>query len=228
MPEPRQVRQKVADVLEAAVAHGAAEVVALVHAVAVAVHVLARRAGVRAEEGAALEVGRGRDAGEAQHRGREVDKAHQAVRPRARLAGSEVAEPRREAHQERHAQARVVEPALRARHPGAVVGIEEHDGAVRQAVLLELAEDLSRLLVHPRDAIVVAGPVAAHLRGVRVVRRDRRLRGVVQLRGGEALDALEVLLLAQADLALVRDGEVEDGKERLRGIPALPPVRLVA
>ena len=114
-------------------------------------------------------------------------------------------------------QSGVVRPALAARHAGAVVAVEEDDGVVGEAVLLELVEQPPGLAVHGRDVVVILRPVLPHLRRVGMIGGHADLRGVVNQR-----------VRPLADLALVRDHVVEDREERLPRVRGSASARLRA
>ena len=83
-----------------------------------------------------------------------------------------------------------------ARHAGAVIGVEEDDGVVCEAVFRELVEEGAGLLIHGGDAVVVARQVAADERGVGVVGWEGNFGGIVDFFGREAgLDLVTELVV---------------------------------
>ena len=163
------------------------------------------------------------DPGEPERLGRQVHQAHHAAGARAghgerdpplELAADLGPDP----DQERDAEARVVELALGAGEPVAVVGRDEHDRLLQEPVRFELGEDPADGGVEALQVRVVPGHVAADERGVGVVRGERDARRVDRQR----------LALAPPDLALVRVEVVVDEEERLRDLRPEPPVRAVA
>ena len=95
---------------------------------------------VPAHEGMALHV-RGRlDAGQTEQRRREIDERNQAAGRTAGfvLLGRQATPLFREMGDQRDVEAGIVGPALRPRHTGAVVAIEEDDRIVGQTVGGEL------------------------------------------------------------------------------------------
>ena len=147
----------------AVVADRADDVADLVHPIASRVDVPASRIGVGPEHDAPLDVRGDPGAGHGEHGRREVGEAHELV---PHLARRETAGP---AHHEGNAKTRIVGPALGPRQAVAVVGGEDDEGVVHEAVLLELREQATDLPVHERDVVVVAGDVGAHDRRVGVI-----------------------------------------------------------
>ena len=133
----------------------------------------------------------------------------------------------RKAHQQRHAQAGVLQAAFATRHAHAVIRIKKHDGVIGEAVRLQLIENLARLTVHQRDAVVVARPGAARLRGVGIKRRKRDACGIVALASREfGADLLFKLFVRPgAGARLVGGHEIKHREERLP-LLSRPPVRL--
>ena len=119
-------------------------------------------------------------------------------------------------HDHRHVQTGVVRPAFAPRHTRAVIAVVQHDRVVGQAVGLEFGKDAPHLHIHLGKLVVVLGPVATHLRRVRMVRRDAHLGRVMHGR-----------MRSAANLALVTHREVENGEERLARF-AVSPVGLPA
>ena len=178
-----------------------------------------RRRRPRSHQHAALHMRRNLDAGEGEHRRRQVDEAHELV---ADGAGREGRRQRpRPADHQRHAQAGIVERPLGARHAVAVIAPVEDDGVLREPVVLELGEDLAHLRVHVGDVVVQARQLLADQRRVGVVRRDLD-RGRV---GDERLALAR--RAGRKDAALVRDLEVEDREERLAPVGPVAPVRIL-
>ncbi len=163
------VRQVVADVLVPLVADRPAHLVHLVDPVPHGKRVVARSAGSGAEKRTPFHVFGDLHTGQAEHGGGEIDEADQPVGDRPRLARRRALELLREPDDQRHANARVVEPPLVARQAVAVVGEEEDDRLVGQAVLLQLPQDIAHLFIHDRDQVVQVGHVAAHGRRIGIV-----------------------------------------------------------
>lgn len=165
-------------------------------------------------------------AAQAQHGGREIHEADQAVGGAARRSRCEVPIRLWKSHQQRFLQAGVPKTTLAARQAHAVVAVEEHDRVAGQSVFRELLQKRARFLVHRGEAIVVTGPRAAGLGRVRVIRWQRRLGGIVAfLRRHLSADfLLELFMRIDARSRLVGGHEVEHGEERLPRL-APPPVR---
>jgi hypothetical protein len=81
-------------------------------------------------------------ADDAEQRGREIDKADEAVglHTGAVFLGREVFPVRREIDDHRHLEAGVAGPALVARHAAAVVGVVENDGVIGETCFFEFLE----------------------------------------------------------------------------------------
>ena len=114
-----EVREVIAEIDEAAVGGAADEVGALIHSPPEAMEDGWRLGLKLPEKGVALHP-RGRfHPREAEHRGREIDKAHQPLRLAARLIlrRAQCLEFLRDVNNQRNLQARIPRPALAPRHP---------------------------------------------------------------------------------------------------------------
>ena len=192
----REVRHEVAHIDVAAVGRAADAVNALVHAPTETKDERLHRRGELPGEGVALHP-RGRlDAGEAQHRRREVHEADQPVACTAGLVFGrrEMLPLLREVDDHGNLQAGVAGPALAARHPRAVVGVVEDNRVIREAGVGEFLQVATRVGVHLGDLVVVLRPVLPHLRRVRMIGGHadlgRVLNGDVWSRANLALVAL--------------------------------------
>ena len=215
---------EVAQIAIARVAHGADHVIALVHAIANAVDVLARlQAG--AEERLTVHVRRHRQAAEVEHGGAKIDQADQRIADAIERGLAHGAQRLRHAHDERDAGAAFIQPALGARKADAVVAPEEDDGVVFEAGVGDLFELVAQPVVHRREALVDVGPVATGFGSIGVVgRQGGELAGVLQLVELQTLDVGRVGGAAPGIAALMRHLLIEDGKEGLAG-RAIAPVR---
>jgi len=203
--------------------HRADDVVALVHAIARAIDVVALA--VVADEGDALHrLGHG-DPAQVQHRWAEVNRAHEPIIDLARSMRRVGPERFGKAHDQGNVRAGIIEPAFRPRQTDPVIGPEHHDRVLPFARLFQLADKFSGAGVHRGDELVVAFPVLAHHGRVGVVGRQIfKGGGILPLLCGEIFGDLFVFRLV-LNPALVAAGEVEDGKERLPRF-AIFPVRL--
>ena len=75
------------------------------------------------------------------------------------------------------------QPMLGAQHACAVIGPEHHDGVVVDAVLLQLAQVAPHVIVDLGDGVVVTRPDSADLGIVRVIRRQRHRRRIMEVFG---------------------------------------------
>ena len=177
---------------------------------------------MRAEEGDALHVWRWPETGQAEHGGREIHEAHQAVHRLSRRCRGQVLILLGPADDERLVQTCVVQRPFAARQAAAVVPVEEHDRVLGQTVGGQFVQDPPDLLVHGGNAVVIAGQRPAHRGRVGIVRRHRCPVRVMPLGGREHLGdhLLELLLRPHAGPRLVRDHQVKDAEEWLSG-PAL-------
>ena len=207
------VRHVIAEVNVATVGDAAHEVVALVHASAETVDERLRRFEEFAEERVALHPVRRLDAGEAQHGGREIHEAHEAVGFTAGFVFGrmEVLELVRDVNDERDLQSGIVGPAFAARHAGTVVGVVEDNRIICQAIVGELLEVQAGVGIGFGDNVVVLRPVLARLRRVGVVGGDAHLSGIVEL-----------AVWTHAQFALVTFLRVEHSEERLSGLAVAP------
>ena len=221
-----EVWHVVADVKVSAVAHGAGEIAHFVHAIAVAVHVTARRGGIRAEKGFALHSLGDRLAKQVQHGGRVVDEAHETIGGAAGFAGGELLPFFREPYEQGHVHAAIEQGAFVAGHAAAVVAVEKHDRVFCKAVFFQLFQDRAHLQIHRAYAIVEARQLAADEWGVRIIQRHRHLGGVVD--GARRQRTLHLLPKARVGphhrAALVRGHQVKHTEKRLRFIASLSPV----
>ena len=117
-----------------------------------------------------------------------------------------------------------------AGHSGAVVGVEEDDGVVGEAIVFQLFEDSSDLFVHGRHVIVEAGHGLADDRGIDVVRWKGSFGGVMNLILAEFALHLFLKLLIGPDhrATLVGSHEVEDAEEGLCLVRIASPVGVCA
>lgn len=104
------------------------------------------------------------------------------------------------------------------------------DGVLGEAVVLQLFEDGTNLLVHDRHAIVEAGHSFANDRGIDVVRWKGSFGGVVDIGLAEFSLHLFLKLLMGPDHrpALVGGHEVEDAEEGLCLVRVATPVGVCA
>ncbi len=117
----------------------------------------------------------------------------------------------------------VVGPALAARQPFAVIGPDEHDGVLREAVLFQFAQQSAHLLVVLLNVVVLS---RQGLPGLGRVGQVGRHGHIVRL--GALFPCGGVLaFLGRPHAAFVGVGEVEHGKERLILFEAVAPVRSV-
>ncbi|MBA7661110.1 hypothetical protein ES703_69122 [subsurface metagenome] len=103
-----------------------------------------------------------------------------------------------------------------------MVAPEPHDSVFRQAVILQLLQDLSHPFVHKGNKVVIAGPVLAHHRCVGVVRGELGLSRIVLLIRPEPVQLDQPFFVISANLTLMGDGEVDDGKKGLAFRPTSP------
>ena len=211
----------VAEVLVALAAHGPDQVVGLVHAIAGGIDVVPRRSLPLAQKRPSLHVRRHCNAGQRQHRRAEIDEAHEIVDRRPRL------EHARPSNHQRHMDTRVIDPAFGAGQSPSMIAPKEDDRVVRQAILFKLAEDAGHLHVHGGDVVVVRCPVLANNGRVGVVGRQLGCFRIVAHLGRDTIAAAFPAPFGHADRAFVRNGEVEDGEERLI-FRAVPPMGLPA
>ncbi len=211
-----EVRHVVSNVEIAPIPCRSREVDHLVDAISMAEDVLAGWRSILAEEDLPLHELRDVESREFENSRREVDEAHESIAHGPGRARREVLELRRKSDHQRDAHARVEQGTLVTWHSRSVIRVEEDDRVVRETVLLELSEDRADLLVHRRDAVVEARYGATNDGRVGVVRRKRRLRGVVYLVFRKPTLHLLHEALARPDHrpALVRGHQVEDAEER--------------
>ena len=221
-----EVRHVVADVKVTAVANRTGKVAHFVHAIAVAVHVTARRGGIRAEKGFPLHSLGDRLSEQVQHGGCVVYETHETVGGAAGFAGGEVLPFFGEPNEQGHVHATIEQGAFVAGYAAAVVAVEKHDRVFRKAVLFQLFQDRAHLQIHRAYAIVEARQLAADEWGVRIIQRYRHFGGVVD--SARRQRTLYLLLKARVGphhrAALVRGHQVKHTEEGLRFIAALAPV----
>jgi hypothetical protein len=208
MLTPRAVRRVVAHVAILAVAHGADDIGALIHATSVKKNVFAGRRFLFAEERAALVVRRNRHAAEAENGGGKIDKGDGVLDPLAGLRGREVRPFGGDAHDEGHARPRIVDIAFPPRQRAAVVAVVKDDRVLGEAGLGEFGESGADLGVHHGHLIVVVGPIASDFGRVGMIGRQLDFFRRNPERGLAGLGR---------DLAFVAGGEIEDGEKRLTG-----------
>ncbi len=119
------------------------------------------------------------DAGQAEHRGREINERNQAIRVGSRGAGGPLREALREPHEQRDAGRGFEQERLAAGHAGSVIGVEEDDRGLREAVRLELVEDFASQPVSVADVVRVAGVCLPDRIGPGIVGGHGGLRGIV-------------------------------------------------
>ena len=182
---PGEVRQVIADVEIVLAADRTGEVEDLVDPVAEAVDVFGFGRGLGTEENLTLHRLGYVESGEREHGRCEIDEGDEAIDRLPGLCGSEVLVFFGEAHHHRHVHPAVVEESFVPGHARAVIGVEKDDRVVGKALLLELLEDRSDLLVEDADTIVETRQFAPHRLGVGIVGRHRDLRWIVDLLGGQ-------------------------------------------
>ena len=134
-----------------------------------------------AEEWLPLHGFRNWNAGEAEDGRGVINKVHEAIGSGAGFARGEVLPLFGEANHERHVHAAVQQRALVAGHSATVVAVKKHDRVLGEAIGGELLQDSTDLFVHRGDAIVKARDLAPDERRVRIIRRQQRLGGVMDL-----------------------------------------------
>ena len=149
-------------------------------------------------------------AGERQHGGPKIDQADKpfAGRTGALLPGHP--------HDEWNEYTGIVEPALGPGQTVAVIAPEKNHGIVGKTILFQLAQNFPGLLVKAGNVVIMLGQLPPHFRSIRIV-------------GGQ-FEHIRVcgrfLVRRYPALTLVRDPEIEHGKERLTFLPKrAAPVR---
>ena len=212
----REVRHVIAEIDEAAIGDAAHTVVAFVHAATEAIDEGLRFGLEFAGEGVALHPLWRLHADDAEQRGREIDKADEAVRLHACaiFLRREVLPLGREIDDHGHLQAGVAGPALVARHAAAVIGVVEDDRVRRQTSGFEFLQACACGGIGECDLIIILRPVLAHFGRVGMVGRDADFGRIMN---GH--------MRAFAELAFMAAHLVEDGEEGL-AVLAVHPMRL--
>ena len=110
-------------------------------------------------------------------------------------------------------QSAVVGPAFTARHAGTVIAVVKNNCVLGKTGIGDLLEIGARTGVHHGKAIIILCPVLAHLRCVRMISGNAHLLGIM-----DAIFRIDVV----ANLTLVTDRVIENGKERLAFRTVLP------
>ena len=212
----RDVGEEIPQVNVAAVGDGADKIQAFVHTAAGAVKVGLGLGLKRAGESVALHRGGRLDPREAQHGGREIDEADEAVGLAAGLIlfRGEVPPLLREVDDHGDVQAGVGGPAFAAGHAAAVVAVVKDDRILGEAGGGEFFEADPGVGVGGGDLVVILRPILANLGEIGVVGGDAHLRRI-----GDGV------VRPGANLALVAFLGIEHGEERLAG-GTIFPVRL--
>ena len=114
---------------------------------------------------------------------------------------------------ERHIKSTIIRPAFTAWHSGTVVAVVKDNCVLCQTGLGNLLEVGPDPGIHHGYAVIILRPVLAHLRGIRMISGDTGLLGVMDHIG---------LRNVVTNLALVTDGVIKNGEERLILFTILP------
>ena len=183
---------------------------ALVHTASEKVHIFAGLSLLISHKRLPLHIFRYRNAREAQHGWRQIDKTHKPVGSLARFTWGQMRIFFRETPDHWHMGTTFIYKSLASRDHATMITVISHNCIVRQSSFFELLQYLRNQPVEILNFIIILRPIVAHFRSIRVIRRQLHFcRIMSQAVVGDAF----------MDGTFMTYREVENGKEGLAFSP---------